>query len=180
MIGQMNRLIRFAALAAVSVLLLSGCQTARQRSACPVANILASASQMTAFKPGMEGDPAGELYAVQIAGVEYNCDFDKDEGTEDMSLVITLRATRAPTGEESTRTVPYFVAVMRDGTTIINKQILATKFTFAPGEASLTFTETVPSTVIKLDNGKKPYDYSLLTGLQLTREQLDYNGRPTP
>ncbi len=67
--------------------------------------------------------------------------------------------------------MPYFIASMQDGATVLNKQILAVKFSFLPGEAAVAFTETVPSTVIKLANGKKPYDYSLLVGLQLTREQ---------
>jgi hypothetical protein len=31
---------------------------------------------------------------------------------------------------------------------------------------------TVP---VRLDNGKKPYDYGILAGLQMTQAQLDYN-----
>jgi hypothetical protein len=32
----------------------------------------------------------------------------------------------------------------------------------------------VPSYANRMENGVKPYQYSLLVGLQLTREQLDY------
>ena len=33
----------------------------------------------------------------------------------------------------------------------------------------------MPSTKITLDNGRKPYEYELVVGMQLTRNQLDYN-----
>jgi hypothetical protein len=70
--------------------------------------------------------------------------------------------------------VPYYLASVLNGATILNKQILATPFSFAPGEASTTFTANIPSYVIKFANGKKPYEYGILAGIQLTREQLQY------
>ena len=84
-------------------------------------------------------------------------------------------ATRAPSGDVADYTAPYYVASVVTGATIVNKQMLAVAFSFAPGEATTTFSQSVPSTVIRLDNGKKPNESGLLVGLQLTREQLDYN-----
>ncbi|HXC55351.1 MAG TPA: hypothetical protein VNU97_08660 [Rhizomicrobium sp.] len=179
----MNVLLRTASLGALSLFLLSGCQSAKDKAMCPTASILASTSALTAFKPGMQGDPAGELYTVQITGVQVSCSFDRDEGTTDSNLDISFRATRAPSGDGANYTAPFYVASLLTGTTIVGKQILATAFSFAPGEATTTFTQNVPSTVIKFDNGRKPYEYGLLVGLQITREQLDYNkktGRYTP
>ena len=109
------------------------------------------------------------------------CDFDKDEGTTDTDVQLTFHATRSPTGDTVSHAVPYFIASMQDGVTVLNKQILAENFSFGPGESEVTFSASVPTTHIKLDNGKKPYDYSLLAGLQLTRQQMDFNaGRHTP
>ena len=79
------------------------------------------------------------------------------------------------TGESGEYAVPFYVAAIRDSTAIISKQVLSAPFSFRPGEAAATFTAAVPSFLVRLDNGKKPYDYGLLTGLQLTRAQLDYN-----
>jgi hypothetical protein len=61
---------------------------------------------------------------------------------------------------------------------MLAKKILATAFTFQPGETSTTFTESVPSLPNRLQNGVKPYQYSLLVGFQLTREQLDFLKNP--
>jgi hypothetical protein len=179
----MKPMLRAVTFVFVSALLLSGCQSARDAANCPVVNILASASALVEFRPNMQGDPAGELYAIQVTSAKTSCSFDKDEGTTDSSLDITFRATRAPTGEAANYTVPFFIASVLTGTTIVNKQMHAAVFSFAPGEASTTFTQNVPSTVVKFDNGRKPYEYGLLVGLQLTREQLDYikkTGRYTP
>jgi len=159
----------------VAGFVLSACSTDQKHGLCPNASILANTSNATMFKDKMEGDPSGELYEVTVTGVTSNCSFDKDEGTADSSLTLTFRATRTPTGEAGEYSVPYYVVVTRDSTTIVSKQIFSVSFAFRPGEASSTFTADVSTVPVRLDNGKKPYDYGILAGLQLTQAQLDYN-----
>jgi hypothetical protein len=163
--------------------LLAGCHTAAQLANCPPANVLASTAQRTTFKKGLERDLAGEVYTVEITGVRAVCSFDKDEGTTDNDIEIAFRARRPPSGDEANYTVPYYVATLLDGNQVLEKQILATSFYFAPGQAETTFTADVSSKVIHLANGKKPYEYGLLVGIQLTREEMDYSnsrGRYAP
>ncbi|HEY0299812.1 MAG TPA: hypothetical protein VGC36_00650 [Rhizomicrobium sp.] len=179
----MKLIPRAAALAGLSLLLLSGCQSAKERALCPSVSILANTSAMTVFKPGMQGDPAGELYTIQMTRAKAGCSADIGEGTVDSDSDITFRATRAPNGDASHYAAPFYVASVLNGTTILNKAMLATTFTFEPGQASITFRENVPSTMIKFENGRKPAEYGLLVGLHLTREQLDYaknHGRFAP
>jgi len=142
---------------------------------CPAANVLANTAALTAFKKGMEGDPSGELYTVEMTGVSLTCSFDKENGATDSDVQISFRARHAPSGDTSNYTVPYYIASVLNGSTILDKHIYATVFSFQPGETTATFTAEVPSTVIHFANGKKPYEYGLLAGLQLTREQLDYS-----
>ena len=170
----MTAILRAAALAGLSALLLTGCQTPKERANCPAINILANTSAFTAFKAGMPSDPANELFTIQMTSARSSCGFDADEGTTDSDIDITFRATRAPSGEAANFTAPYFVSTIQDGTTVVNKKILGTAFSFAPGESTITFSENVPSFVNRMQNGIKPYQYSLLVGLQLTKEQLDY------
>ncbi len=169
-----NVVVRSALVAVLG--LLAGCHTAKQLANCPSASILANTSRLTSFKKGLENDPSGEVYSVEITGVTAVCDFDKYEGTTDNNIEISFRATRPPNGAQADFTVPYYLATMLDGNKILSKQILATTFSFGPGESTTTFSAQVPSTLIHLENGKKPYEYGLLVGLQLTREQLDYAG----
>ena len=172
-----GRKLAALALAGASILLLAGCQSKAEKAACPVANVLANTSELFVFKHGMEGDPAGELYHVEITGVNLSCDFDRLEGTTDSDVDVRFRATRTPTGDEAHYTVPYFVASVLNGSDVQDKKILATAFDFAPGEATVTFTANVPGFLTKFANGKKPYEYGILTGIQLTREQLDYSNK---
>jgi hypothetical protein len=171
----MTPILRRASLVALSILLLAGCQSAKEAAMCPAADVLANTSSLTTFKKGMENDPAGELYTVQLTGVKLSCSFDKDEGTTDSDIEVMFRARRAPSGDTANHTVPYYIASVLNGSTILDKHIYATTFSFQAGEATTTFTAEVPSTVIHLANGKKPYEYGILAGIQLTREELDYS-----
>jgi hypothetical protein len=171
----MKVFLRTAAVVALAGLALSGCSQDLKKGLCPSAGVVSTTSAASVFRDTMQGDPAGVLYAVQVTGVTTDCSFDTDEGTADSSLTVKFRATRTPTGDGGTYAVPYYVAVVRDATTIVSKQVLSAPLTFQPGESTATFSADVPSFVVKVDNGKRPYDYALLTGLQLTQVQLDYN-----
>ena len=164
-----------SAIVLLAGLSLSACSTDLKHGLCPSASVLSNTSDLTAFKDNMAGDPTGLLYEVGMMGVVTDCSFNTNEGTADSSMSITLRATRPASGTAAQYLVPFYVAVTRDSTTIVSKNILSAPFAFEAGEVSTTFTVEVPSTLVRLDNGKKPYDYGLLTGLQMTQAQLDYN-----
>ena len=101
----------------------------------------------------MEGDPAAVIYEVSVTGIKADCSFDSDEGTADSSVTISFRATRTPTGMSGEYSVPYYVAVTRDSTTVVSKQVYTASFAFRPGESSTTFSADVSTVPIRLDNG---------------------------
>lgn len=166
------KLSTFLAIGAMSIF-LAGCST-KEDSLCPGAAALVEASTLTGFVPGATPDPAHTLYRVAVSNVTTDCSIDAGARTADSGVDIHFVATRAPTGETVQYRVPYFVAV-RQGPNIITKKVFWATFGFAPGEASTNFDQPIDSTVIKIANDKQPYDYQILVGLQLTREQLEYN-----
>ncbi|HEX4532645.1 MAG TPA: hypothetical protein VH000_00320 [Rhizomicrobium sp.] len=159
--------------AAAMAMLLAAC--ANKTQDCPDAAALADASSLTAFKQGAPQDLSSILFNVQIVGVKSDCDVSKDTNTCDSSLDIKFRATRSPDGSEQAYSVPYFVVVAGPDNAIIAKNAYSVQFSFAPGQASTTFSDSVDSTVIKMAKGKRGYDYELYVGLQLTKAQMDYN-----
>jgi hypothetical protein len=168
--------IRIVAPLLAAVLLLGGCGSdAPKIPQCPSAGILAPVSTLTTFKEGKRDDPTGELYVVGLVGVHTNCDLDADNGTTDSTLEVNFKAKRgaATSGTQNYR-VPYFVAVELDGK-ILAKRDMWVNFGFAPGATETSFVDNVSSIVVNLENGKHPYDYELISGLQLTHDQLDYN-----
>ncbi len=172
----MTKFILKAFAAAATFALLSGCGTSDTSSPnnCPSAAVIVPTSSLTTFKEGMQNDPKGELYRVGISGVTTDCSLDEDNGITDSSLQIAFRATRSEAGPEVSYRVPYYVAVVQ-GKRILDKRNIWVGVTFPANETETAFTDEVASTKITLDNGKKPYDYQIIVGMQLTHDQLEYN-----
>jgi hypothetical protein len=142
---------------------------------CPASVALAEAASLTAFPQGAAPDPSHALYTVQIIDVTTDCDLDKKFDSADSSLDITFRASRAPNGNAIDASVPYFVAVTGEGGKIITRNTFSVKFHFDPGQATTTFKDNIASITINVAKDKHPWDYQLLAGLLLTKQQLDYN-----
>lgn len=136
---------------------------------------LLSASEASVFVPGSPPDPSNLLYKVEIVGVDGNCDLDKKATTADVSLDIHFRATRAPSGTSAGYTVPYFVAVTEGTERVVLKKTFTIQFAFEPGQSTVDFSDSVASTKVTAQSEKKTYDYQVLAGLQLTKQQLEFN-----
>ncbi len=162
-------------LAVSAAVLLAGCSH-KDLSLCPAGAALApDAVSMTVLKPGAQMDLSSVLYNVQIVDVKPDCDIDKKQNSVESSLDIDFRDTRAPNGEAVDYTVPYFVAVIGPGNKIVAKYPYSVAFSFAPGQSVAEFSDSVDSIDIELGKDEKAYAYSLFAGLQLTRQQLEYN-----
>jgi len=168
-----NSFFHFA-LAVLAALAIAGCSSDKSGD-CPTMTAITDAAVQTVFRPGSAPDPANVLYTVEIAGVKGVCDMDKKARTADAGLEVTFRATRAPSGGEAHYTVPYFVAVTEGSERIMAKRIYSIAIAFAPGQTTVTLTDTVESTHLQTTKDKKPYDYQILVGLQLSKAELDYN-----
>jgi hypothetical protein len=171
--------LRFSAFL-MALAVLSGC--ADKVNNCPIAVILADASQVTTFKPGATQDLAGEAYRVALVGISTDCSINKRTGETDSSYRVNFRATRAPSADAAHYTVPYFVAVTQ-ADQLIEKRILQVSFDFAPGASLATFSESPDDFDIRVPNGHQPYEYELMAGFQMTPAQVDYNkkmGRYAP
>lgn len=166
----MIRLPRIAAL--VASLLLLGCS--QKIVVCPVPAILADAATLTVMRPGTAPDLANELYTVTMQNAQVDCVFNQSTVVVRTSLQLGFRATRAPSSEAATYSVPYFV-VVNEGAKIYAKRNFTLQVRFAPGAASATVTQSPDVPDIRIENGKLPWNYQMLAGFQLTQAQIDYN-----
>ena len=165
----------------LALLALAGCNTAKVNN-CPVAVILADASQVTIFRPGAPQDLAGEAYRVALVDISTGCSINKKTGETDSSYRVNFRATRAPSADAAHYTVPYFVAITQ-GDELIEKRILQISFDFAAGDSIATFSVSPDDFDIHVPNGHQPFEYEIMAGFQMTPAQVDYNkkmGRYTP
>lgn len=169
----MNRILIVPALLA-SALALSSCGSSTPKGfICPAASALIDTASMTVLSPGGT-EPA---YHVDLRRVVSNCDFDPDSNQVIARLAIDFTATRPAGGGEVQYSVPYFIGVSVDGTTIVDKKPYAVQIAFGAGQVTTLLSQRVESFVIVPAPEKKPTDYQMLVGLQLTKDQLDYNRR---
>lgn len=164
------RLFRLLPLAAL--LLVMGCST--KIAICPVPAILADTQSVTIFRPGTQPDLANELYTVSLINAEGDCTFNTKSSLVHASLELTFRATRAPTKEAATYTVPYFV-VVHENAKIFQKRLYRLRFTFAPGATVVTVKQSPDEIALHISNGKLPWNYQEMAGFQMTPAQIEYN-----
>jgi hypothetical protein len=177
----MFQILRKLIIVASAGLLVAGCATEKEKN-CPASSVIIETSIATLFKEGTTPDPANILYTVEVAGVQSACAVDKLALNSSSSVDISFRATRAPNGGAVDYKVPYFVAVSQFDR-LLAKKLYVAEFSFAPGATTATFSESVNSIDVNAGKDKKTFDYVILVGLQLTKEQLDYNrasGRLNP
>jgi len=158
-------------LAGALLLPLLGCST--KISICPVPAILADTQSVTHFRPGTTPDFANELYTVSLVNAEGDCTYNTKQNLVKASLDLTFHATRAPQAQAVTYSVPYFVAVTENAK-IYNKRLLYLKFTFAPGAATATITQSPNDIQLRVSNGKLPWNYEELVGFQMSPDQIAY------
>ena len=163
------RLLRLVPLGAL--LLVMGCST--KITVCPVPAILADTQSITIFRPGTTPDPANELYTVSLINAEGDCTYNTKSALVTASLELTFRATRAPTNERVTYSVPYFVAV-HENARIYAKHLYTLKFSFAPGATTAIIKQSPEDVRIQIGNGKLPWNYQMLSGFQMTPAQIEY------
>jgi hypothetical protein len=166
--------IRVLGLAALLSATVAGCTSDRTGS-CPTMTALVQASEATVFVPKSTPDPSNLLYTIEITRVKGSCDVDKKATNADVSLTVYFRATRAPSGAAADYSAPYFVVVTEGTQRVLAKKEFTVHFAFAPGQATSDFSDSVASTEVTAKAEKRTYDYQVLVGLQLTKEQLAYN-----
>jgi hypothetical protein len=163
-----------------ALLLVMGCS--QRITVCPVPAILADTQSVTIFRPGTTPDPANELYTVSLINAEGDCTYNTKSALVTASLELTFRATRAPTNERVTYSVPYFVAV-HENARIYAKHLYTLKFSFAPGAATAIIKQSPDDVRIQIGNGKLPWNYQEMAGFQMTPAQIEYaksRGRYVP
>jgi hypothetical protein len=169
-------MVRTLTLALLAATILSGCtHSDADKGLCPTAAVLAPTSALTVFRQNAPADPSGELYTVWMTNVKIGCDYDKDSRSVNSRIHVMFSAKRPPASEDVNYRVPYFVTVTHGGNRIMTKKLYLADVHFAAGEASTSFEQSIDDIAINFERGSKLGEYQILTGIQLTQAQLDYN-----
>lgn len=125
-----------------ALLALSGCARdgemdetggiAVTRSACPAVAVPANTGDITSFDPASSRDARAIDVVATITNVRSTCG---DQGTDVVSnATFDVVARRRDAGAERTVVLPYFVTVVRAGSTIVSKRVAAVRLVFPAGQ----------------------------------------------
>ena len=148
---------------------------------CPSTAVLADAVTVTKLKPGTAAPgPANVLLRAEMSQAELKCDYDRVKNTLSVDVSFDVRATRsAGTAEGPDPSLDYFVAVVDADGNVLSKRVLQSQPALGRNNAGV-YTQKVSKFPVPLAMDKRPYDYEILTGFQLTPAELAYNRVPKP
>jgi len=137
---------------------------------CPAVSVLADAASLVRFKDGTARTPDDILYEVEVIDAKGRCEpAANGQVTAEIGMSIFVR--RGPAGKELTSvSVPFFVALTETNTRVLNRASYATEIPLAAGKNSGGVIEHL-SVTVPLD-GKSPYAYEIIGGIQLSAAEL--------
>jgi hypothetical protein len=148
---------------------------------CPASAVLADAAFVTKLKPGapVQPNPANVVFSAEMAQPKLKCDYDRMANKLSVDISFGVRASRGAAAAAGDPELSFFVAIVDVDNNVIFKKV----FQAAPnmgGKTSNVFTESLNNFAVPLAMDKRPPDYEILTGFQLTPEELAYNRTPRP
>lgn len=146
---------------------------------CPRIRILNDAAEMTRFKQGPGRDLVDVLFEARVSDVlsacAYDVDYDTRAGLIESQVVPVIRAVRGPANVSSSAEIPYFVALVDADKRILQKSNFSIKVGFPGNLTQNTVRDEPIDLAIVTDGNTDGSDYEIFIGLQLTREEMEYN-----
>jgi len=184
----MRRLIIVSLLA--GPLPLMGCQTLGLSSApqivldpgpaCPATAVLSDAATVTKLKPGVSSamaKPADVSFEAEMSQARLDCNYDRADNKLTISVKFAVKASRGPAAAANNPQLPYFIAIVDADNNVLVKNVYNSQPQME-GRSNNTYTETVSDLPVPLAMDRRPSDYEILTGFQLTPDELAYNRIP--
>ncbi|GAK33947.1 hypothetical protein JCM17846_15470 [Iodidimonas nitroreducens] len=139
---------------------------------CPALAVVGGTGSFVRFM-GDEKNAADIAYEASITNLQLKCDQDDDVISD---VHFDLAAVRGPalpaTGEIS---LQWFVAVVRDNSIIVAKDIYETRLSFESADQQrVVVTERLRQELPDIERARR-YNYEILIGFQLDPEDVRYN-----
>jgi hypothetical protein len=170
---------------------LAGCQTLGLTSApaetvvdtgptCPSTAVLSDAVTVTKLKPGAQArapNPADVAFQAEMSQAKLSCDYNRTQNRLSLDLNFAVKAARGPAAMGADPQLDFFVAVVDADNNVLSKSVYHSQPEMG-GRPSNIYTQSVANFPVPLGMDKRPYDYEILTGFQLTPDELAYNRAP--
>jgi hypothetical protein len=167
----------------VMALGLSACSTLRRvgdaveqnPAPCPSAYALLDAGRKVQFVGGSENfESVG--FTAEIEEVRSLCVYRADGGPILASLEIDMSFGRGPSAAGRSADYPFFVAVTRKNSAVIDKQVFSTRVSFPRGTDTVFKTETLREIAIpRASESVAGTNFEIIVGFELDERELAFN-----
>ena len=168
------RALRGPTLILAALVGLSACGLNEPPPPCPPAAVPNPLGTGTTFAPGGGQDLTEVQYSTQITGIQLTCDYG-DEGVA-LEVGVRIVAERGPADRDRVAKILYFLAIEQGVGNITAKQVYDVSLPFEGNKRRVGTIEVLDVFVPRPPDGDFT-DLQILSGLQLTPEQLEYNQR---
>ncbi|RMD89557.1 MAG: hypothetical protein D6807_03490 [Alphaproteobacteria bacterium] len=162
----------------VATALLVGCSSDGNKNPfevtverCPAVAVVGGTGSLTRFR-GTERNAEDILYEATITGTRLQCN-QGDDVVSDVAFEIVAQRGPALRGEADVA-LPYFVAVLRDNSEIVAKDVYLARLHFSADAERAGTREIVRQRLPTIEQARR-YDYEILLGFQLDPEDVTYN-----
>lgn len=157
--------------ALAGLMLLGACASEPETRPCPRAVVLSDAARQVKFN-GAGRDLTDVLFEAEIQTGQLVCEYD--DNVLDVDLQVNVVASRGPANSDRLADIRYFVAIARTDETILARESFDIAIPFPGNRTRVAGLEEIGQ-VIPLSQGLDGGDYRIYVGLELTREELEYN-----
>jgi hypothetical protein len=147
---------------------------------CPATSVLGDAASVTKLRAGAAPGtraPGDVVLSAVMSRAQLDCNFDRAANTLSVNVHFAVRATRGPAAAAGDPVLDYFVAVLDADGNVLTKHLFQGMPDLA-GKPANIYRQNVDDVVVPLTRDKRPPDYQILTGFQLTPQELAYNRAP--
>ncbi len=138
---------------------------------CPQVEVLPGADTITLYREGQGRDLVDVRYEGVITPVGGECVYVDDDSAIVANLILRIDATKGPAATGQSEDFPFFVAIARRDGRILAKEIFHSPVEFPDGRRRGAVQEEIEQE-IPLTGITTGYDYVILVGFQLTKEQM--------
>ncbi len=148
---------------------------------CPEIYIVADVAKLTRFKPGPGRDIVDVLHEEEIVGFGQSCLYDTDAtGAGEVVVVVapTIVSKRGPANTSGESEFEYFVAITDSQKNLREQARFPVKLVYPSNLSQLRWQRPDPhNLILPLNAGQTGRNWRVYLGLQLTREEVDYQRR---
>lgn len=148
---------------------------------CPDVLIPADGSKLTRFKPGPGQAIIDVLHEATIIEYAQACEYDIDAtGAGEVAVYVApmIETSRGPADLKGEASFEYFVAILDSNKKVLDKALFQVVIPFPQNMTRVRWQLKDPNVLrIPLSAGQNGTDFQVFIGLQLTRDELEYQRR---